>query len=192
MGENRPEELAELEMRARWALEHPEQLKPREAIEAYRPMLRLWHFPAFFDYTCWAVLKPAQHKMSGLSLVVRKVIWERTTDLRRFADPLEWLKQGHRAPPTIVVRDPRMPADQFTTLLAEVALAPVPAAGIKERWSLDGERFGFENLESGFLQVRLEWWCDGPDEWQAFTRCVARMRAALEQCFSAGDRYETR
>lgn len=191
MGENRPEELAELETRARWALEHPAQLVPREVIESLRPILRLWHYPAFFDYTCWVVLKPAQHNISDLSLVVRKVIWERITDLRRFADPLEWLKQGYRAPPTIIVHDARMPADQLTSLLAELALATVPVAGIEALWGLDGETFGFENLESGFLHARLEWWSDGPSEWQAFTRCVARLRAALEQCFSAGDRYES-
>jgi hypothetical protein len=186
MGESRPEELAELETRARWALEHPERLEPREVVEDVRPVVRLWHYPAFSDYACWAVFRPARRNMSDQSGIVRRVIWEWTHDLRRFADPLEWLKQGYRAPPTIVVRDARMPADQFAPLLAELALAPVPAAGIAAYWGLDSETFGFENVESGFLRVRLEWWCDGPEEWRAFTRCVAHLRGALEQCFSGG------
>jgi hypothetical protein len=183
MYENRPEELAELEERARWALEHPEQLAPREAVESAHLMLRLWQEPSFFDVTCWSIFKPAGRNRGDTGLIVRRVVWERTQDLSRFANPLEWLRQGYRAPPTIVVSDARMPADQFTRLLAALAQAPVPAAGIAARWVLDGERFGFENVESGFLRVRLEWWEDGPAEWETFTRCVARLRAALEQCF---------
>ncbi len=190
MRENRPEELAELEMRARWALEHPAQLEPRQAVEGFCPVLRLWHEPAFFDYSCWTMLRLAGQNVSNASLIIRKVIWERTHDLRRFADPLEWLRQGYRAAPTIVVRDVRMPADRFSSLLAELALVTVPVAGIEACRGLDGEMFGFEQMDSGFLHVRLEWWCDGPAEWQAFTRCIARMRAALEQCFS-GDVHET-
>ena len=144
MGENRPEELAELEVRARWALEHPEQLEPREAVEGVRMVLRLWHKLTFFDSTCWSVFRPVGRNREDASLMVRKVVWERTHDLRRFADPLEWLKQGYRAPPTIVVCDARMQSDQFTSLLAGLAQAPVSVASIKAPWGLDGEWFGLK------------------------------------------------
>src|SRR5579885_3258971 len=58
MIENRPEERAELETRARWALEHPEQREPRGVVEGFRPMLRLWHYPAFANDISWTVFAP--------------------------------------------------------------------------------------------------------------------------------------
>lgn len=66
-------------------------------------------------------------------------------------------------------------------MLADLAAAPVPVVGIEAWWGLDGETFGFENCASGFLQARLEWGCDGPDEWRPFTRCVARLREMLQR-----------
>ena len=186
MGENRPEELAELESRARWTLEHPEQLEPRQTVDHAHVVLRLWKHSSFSDYSSWSVLRPTGRNVDNQALAVRKVVWERATDLRRFNDPMEWLKQGYHAPPTIIVRDAAMLATPIDAMLAEVALVPVPVAGIAARMGLDGETFGFEQKESGFWGVRLEWWADGPEEWRAFTNDVARMRAAFEQCFSGG------
>ncbi|HEY7123557.1 MAG TPA: hypothetical protein VH540_06360 [Ktedonobacterales bacterium] len=184
MTENRPEELAELEARAHHALEHAEQLEPREVVSDFRPILRLWHYPAFFDHRSWTVFKPARRNINEAPLVIREVNWVRKHDLPYFLDPLERIKQGFRVLPTIEVRDARMPASDLSPLLAALAEAPVPVAGIEARWGLDGERFGFENCESGFLSARLEWWGDGPDDWSAFSQMVARLRDALQQCFS--------
>lgn len=89
MTEDRLEERAELEKLARWALEHPEQLEPREVIESFRPILRLWQYPSFFDYASWTIFQPARRNMIDVSLLIRRVVWERTYDLRRFSDPLE-------------------------------------------------------------------------------------------------------
>jgi hypothetical protein len=189
MKEDRLEERVELEERARWELEHPEQLEPRQAVEHAYQVLRLWYHPAFSDYVCGAVLRPRGRNANTSTLLIRRVVWKRTTDMQRFADPLEWLKQGYRVPPTITVDDAPLPADQFAALLAEVALAPVPLVGIAVPLGLDGETCGFEQMESPFLHVRLQWWCDGPEEWREFTRCIARMRAAFEQRF-AGDAHE--
>ncbi len=183
MGENRPEELAELEARAQHALEHAEQLEPREAVSDFCPMLRLWHYPAFFDHKSWTIFCPIGPNRGNGSVPIREVAWVRTHDLRRFADPLEWLKQGSRTSPTIHTRDARMPTRDIQLLLAELAKVPVPTVGIEVQWGLDGEVFGFEDCAPRFLHARLEWWGDGPEEWRAFTQTVARLRTALQQCF---------
>ena len=40
-GNNQPEDLAELQSRGFWALEHPAQVEPREAVDRLHQMLRL-------------------------------------------------------------------------------------------------------------------------------------------------------
>lgn len=179
---NRLEELAELEARARWALEHPEQLEPQGVVEDFRPMLRLWHYPAFANDFSWTIFTPSRRRDSGTALVIREVLWNKADDTQRFSNPLEWLRQGYRTSSAISTRDASLPARQLAPLFEELAQHPVPVAGIEALWGLDGERFGFENLKSGFLRIRLEWWCDGHEEWRPFTRCVTRLREMLQQC----------
>ncbi len=180
MIENRPEERAELETRARWALEHPEQREPRGVVEGFRPMLRLWHYPAFANDISWTVFAPVS-RGSETRFIVRKVFWNKVYDMRRFSHPLEWLEQGYRTLPAISTHDAFLPADQLAPFLEELAQYPVPVAGIEAPWGLDGAIFGFEHVASGILRVRLEWWSDGPVEWQPFTRYVARLREMLQQ-----------
>ncbi len=184
MTENRPEELAELTARAHHILEHAEQLEPREVMSNFCPLLRLWHYPTFFDHKSWTIFCPIRSKRGNGSVPIREVVWVRKHDLPYLLDPLERIRQGVRPFPTIEVRDARVPARELYLLLAALAEAPVPVGGIKARWGLDGEMFGFANCESDFLSVRLEWWGDGPDEWRIFTQAVARLRKALQQGFS--------
>ncbi len=182
-GENRPEELEELRSRAFQALEHPEQLEPREAVEQLRPLLRLWRYPSltFADHRSWTIFTTPRNHPGERMVLVREVTWDSPHDLSRFANPLEWLKQGHRAPPSLRVRDVKLAYSLLSPLLDDLAQLPVPVAGVKPLWGLDGERFGFEYSDSSFLRARLEWWCDGPAEWKAFTDSVARLRVLLRR-----------
>jgi len=183
MMENRPEEKAELEDRAFWILEHADQGEPRDPVYKYRPLFRLWYYTAFTLYRSWTVFDPLKGSGHGLALVVREVIWDRQHDMQRFMNPLEWLKQGFRAPPTISIRDAQLPAGQLVPFLEELARISLSLVGLKEAPSMvEGEQFGFQSYQS-WLHVELSWWGDGPDEWKAFTHCVARMREALQQCF---------
>ena len=183
-GENRPEELEELRSHAFQALEHPERLEPREAVEQLRPLLRLWRYPSltFSDHQSWTIFTPPRNQPDEQMALVRQVTWESPHDLSRFAHPLEWLKQGHRAPPSLSVCDAEIAYSLLSPLLDDLARISVPVAGVKPLWGLDGERFGFEyRAASSFLCAQLEWWCDGPKEWRAFIDCVARLRALLQK-----------
>ncbi len=55
--ERRPEEIAQLQARAREALEQLDQLEPRAPVQHLRQLLRLWHDPAFGNPTAWAVFE---------------------------------------------------------------------------------------------------------------------------------------
>lgn len=189
-GENRPEEKAELESRALWALEHPGQVEPREAVDRLQQMLRLWQYPAFDQYRAWAVFIPRREALvDETRVLVREVIWDRLHDLQRFANPLEWLRQGFRAPPLLHVRDAEVAYSRVSLLLDDLARQPVQVAGMQTLIGLDGETFGFEYCASFLIRARLEWWCDGPAEWKTFTDSVARLRDRLQQGVS-GEGHE--
>jgi hypothetical protein len=179
--ENRPEEFAELVARAHHALEHAEQLEPQETVSNVRLMLRHWRYHAFLDHRSWTVFRPARQYMSQGPFIVREVVWARAHDVRRFSDPLEWLRQGYRAPPTLTVRDASMPPSDIVPLLVKLADAPVPLAGVDLSWGVDATACGFENGEPCYFKVRLQWWGDGPAEWRTFTQAVARLRQTLQQ-----------
>lgn len=189
-GENRPEERAELESRAFWALEHLGQVEPREAVDRLQQMLRLWQYPAFDQYSAWAVFIPRREALvDETRVLIREVTWDRPHDLQRFANPLEWLKQGYRTPPLLHVQDVKIAYSRISALLGDLARLPVQVVAVQTLIGLDGEEFGFEYSASFLIRARLEWWCDGPTEWRAFIDCVARLRETLQQSVS-GEAYE--
>src|SRR5258707_13785909 len=112
--EHRPAERAALETRGRHALEEAAQHEPREAVRNLQPLLRLWHSAAFFAHTSWTVFDPPDQAHTRL---VRQGQWDRPHDMRRFSDPLEGVKQGFHAPPTVNVRDARVPDKTLRTHL---------------------------------------------------------------------------
>ena len=183
--ENRPEERAELESRAFWALEHPAQLEPCGVVDKLRMMLRLWRYPAFEQYRAWAIFAPGRGTLSAeTDVLVREVVWDSPHDLSRFANPLEWLKQGYRTPPSVYVRDAKIAYSQISALLENLARLPVPIAGVQTLIGIDGEGCGFEYCASFLIRARLEWWCDGPAEWRTFIDCVTRLRVLLQSLFN--------
>jgi hypothetical protein len=55
--ERRPEEMAELQVRAQQSLEQPELLEPHAQLQEMRQVLRLWHEPAFHNWSSWAIFE---------------------------------------------------------------------------------------------------------------------------------------
>src|SRR5258705_1543490 len=82
--ENRPAERETLESGGRRALEEAAQQEPQEVVRDLRPLLRLWHYPAFFAHTSWTVFGPIGNSHTRL---VRQVRWDRPHDMSRFSDP---------------------------------------------------------------------------------------------------------
>jgi hypothetical protein len=180
--ENRPEERAELEARGLHALEHPEPPEPREWGQRFAPIVRLWRYPAFGAYTAWTLFavtpRPGDREEPEV-VHIREVTWDRPYDMGRFADPLEGVRRGFRAPPTIRERDGELPEGEWRAWRDGMARVAIPLVGVEGVVGLDGETFGIETYD-GFNVFRLGWWCDGPREWWPFVRAVGRLREMME------------
>lgn len=174
--ENRPAEREALERHGRLALEDAARHEPQEAVRDLRPLIRLWHYPAFFAHTSWTVFEPLDEE--SRTRLVRQVRWDRPRDLLRFSDPLEGVKQGLHAPPSVSVRDVRVGDNVLRGYLHELSGLPIPVVGIETPIGLDGETFGLQ-LYGHFLAAQLQWWGEGPPAWSAFTSTIARLRTHL-------------
>jgi hypothetical protein len=172
--ENRRFEFDELCRRARVLLEGADRIEPQDPIRDLRPQFRLWHYPELSSHRSWTIFKsPLQNSQS----VVREVAWDFFADSAPLVDPLVALKQGFHTNPTVVVRDAKLPDDEFSRLFEQGRHLNIPLIGIGQGWGLDGVTSGIELF--GFDRVRLEWWCEGPEEWRALTDWVKKFRGFL-------------
>lgn len=180
MAENRPEAIAELCERALWALEHADQAEPTQVLLGYRSVLRLWHYPSFDQHMSLTQFEHVHD--SGRPMRVRAIIWDRPHDMARFADPLEGVRQGFHAPPTIIVRDAEIAREELDPIMRALNVARIPVTGVDVYFGLDGESYGI-----AVAGARLEWWEDGPRKWRTLTRTVARLREVLQRCSQGND-----
>ena len=169
----------------RW-LEHPKDLEPREPIRRYSSLWRLWHFPAFGRQTTWTILTPGRKAPVGAMPLAREVSWDRGLDHRRVFDPVEWPKSGFNAQPTLGVRDAELPAEHLQGLREAGARLAVPIVVAPHTVGVDGEFFGLETYEVSPF-VRVQWWNDGPAEWQHFIDWVASVRAFVTHRLDSRD-----
>src|SRR5262245_37055394 len=156
--ENRESEFYELRRRAIILLEGACRIEPQDPVRNLPPQFRLWHYPAFSAHKSWTIFKSRSQNSQS---VVREVTWDFPADSARLADPLVGLKQGFHTNPTVVVRDGKLPDDEFSSLIEQGRRLNIPLIGIEERVGLDGLSSGIELF--GFDRVRLEWWCEGPN-----------------------------
>jgi hypothetical protein len=184
MKENRPEALATLQDRAQWALEHPNLLEPQAQLREMHQQLRLWHDLAFGNPTTWAVFESragassSRRSQPSPQLAVREVTWDRQHDLQRFVDPLQGVREGFSAPPTILVQDGVIAREAVDSWLQDVRQVSIPVLGVAPAIGLDGESWGIE-VDRPFLLVRLQWWGDGPQVWIPFTQAVVHLQQLL-------------
>jgi hypothetical protein len=180
--EDRPEERRTLELRGLLALEYAAQHEPVEMIRELRPLLRLWNYPAFFPYTSWTVFDPPDASRNRL---VRQVQWDRPHDMLRFSDPLEGVRQGFHAPPSLRVNDAYIADGTLQQYLDELSRLPIAVVGIAAPLVLDGEVAGLQVYEH-FFGTQVQWSGDGPSTWSAFTAAVARLQSFLADQFIEG------
>jgi hypothetical protein len=135
------------------------------------PAIRIWHYPSFEQHYSWTIYKPAP--LEPLALYqLQEISWDRAQDYARMHNPLNGVRHAlHFAPvPTINVRmteisSGELARDEIDTRidsLSNLHLKPF----IQDRpWGLDGEPWGVELFAFGGMS-RLEWWCEGPQEWR--------------------------
>jgi hypothetical protein len=154
--EDRPEERRELLERGRYALKHPDETEPRGNLHRYSLFLRLWRYPSFEPWISWAIFEPGRYADDANALHVRQITWDQQCDLGRFADPMEWLRQGYRAPPTLRVADTAVSSELLKPYQDELARACIPLFPREDFITLDGEERGVETY--GFaVSARVVW-----------------------------------
>jgi hypothetical protein len=154
--ENRPEERNELVERARHALEHPGEVEPRGDLHRYSQFLRLWRYPAFGPWNSWTLFEPGRYADDPEAFRLRQITWDQRSDLGRFGDPMEWLRQGYRAPPTLDVVDATVSRVTLKPYLDGLAHVRIPLLQGERYVMLDGEERGVEAY--GFaVSARVVW-----------------------------------
>lgn len=174
--ENRPEERRILEERAMAVLEDSE-LTGGE----FR-RVRVWEYPAFADYFSWIVQDVDFGGSHPKTYTAQQIVWNRTHDLARFADPLEGVRQGFHSPPTIAIRTATRDANVMQPLLHELAAVSIPADVKRETIALDGIQMGVDVVDAG-QSLRVVWHDPRPDEWQPFIAVVGRLTDTLRGLF---------
>lgn len=178
-----------LEQAAIKALEDPTSLPPTDVFPPRSSTLRLWHYPAFESSTSWLIC----HASPPASLTfVRQVTWNHVADAERFFERLQTrperfidritrTKEGTFSRPTLLIHDFSLETPQYHPYLRELthhhlsSLLPLhPPFGV------DGETSGVE-FALGETSLRLQWWGEGPQEWQALIATVQRLRQLLLQ-----------
>jgi hypothetical protein len=178
-----------LEQAASKALEDPAALPPSPTFPVPRCFLRLWQYPAFAKYTAWFI---SHSSTTASQTPVRRVTWDQVPDKEqlahrlasapeRFVDRISRAKEGIAARPTLEIHDGFVETTLYQSYLTELSNQPLlhvfphhPPVG------LDGETAGVELSQFGSC-VRLEWWGDGPDEWNAVITSVQHLHQFLLQ-----------
>jgi hypothetical protein len=163
--EQRPEEFHETEQRAHRYLRDATAVPSAPPLNGHSLRLRLWHYPAFDACRSWSVFELRRRQEAAL-LVVRQITWDRPHDWQRLSDPFLGLKEGFHGHPKIELRDRPVNASDLADRLTAAKLIAVPIVGRYRGIYLDGEIFGYEERDGS---PKMEWCCEGPGEWRAFT-----------------------
>ncbi len=184
--DRRESEFAELEKRALWALEHSEEVEPRETIRHLWTQVRLWHYPANAAYKSWTVSVLMLPDRDESRPSVREVTWDRPSDWQRLRGSSSGPKEITFYEPALKVRDAYLPVKELKNLLEKIIDLDIRIAGVKEPLGFDSERFGLEGY--GPLHgIRLEWWQEGPEHWRELTAWAADMREFLKSFTDFGE-----
>src|SRR5262249_22863502 len=101
--EHREVEFAELEGKANEFLFKPQLVCQPQLADISMPRFITWHFPAFGNYRSWSVCLLRKRRGELSEQLAREVTWKRTSDARRFTEPLIGLAEGFRKWPTLEI-----------------------------------------------------------------------------------------
>src|SRR5579872_6502969 len=166
------EPWSQMEKRAFWALEHADELSPRDPILGRRSQLRLWEYSSQGPYRTWTVFL-AEGRGAGIGrALVREVVWNRSADRKRITSKTEQLRHRSKAAPSIRVRDAEVAGEELTPFLAEATrLSDALPAPLEK--DMSGDRFGIEGFGS-MAYLRVEWRDEGPPEWAKTVTWISR------------------
>ena len=175
MREQPQSEFAELQTKALHALEHVDA--PVSFRRSY-VALQLWEYPAFAKYISWTIFTDKDGNM-----VLKQMIWDRPDDTERFMDPIVGLKKGWHIEPTLTNSETSLDQSEIVRRITIANTIAIPLVGIKSTVRLDAVTYGLQ-IPASYNSFRLQWWCNGPEEWRELTTWAADMRTYLLEAFN--------
>ena len=174
-----------LEERALACLARPLEARARVDLDRAAVVVRIWQYPAFEPYRSWCLIRGVAARAERWLL--RQTTWERFADHERARDPLKQAAfMVDPAPaPSIAVQDAVVETDFATAFIERLGTLALPALVACQGLGIDGVENGIET-EGG--RVRLQWWCEGPPAWRAFTDGVEHLRVDLDAVVLAAQR----
>lgn len=177
MIEKRQDDFRVLQSRGIQILEDPYSLPEQQLLKGHSLAFRLWHYPALHGWTSWLVYLSSQDEKSESPCSIRKVHWDRTFDSRRMGLPLEGFKHGFSTKPTVTLWQCTISDPNFVSLLEGYGQLSIPLQ-VETFLALDGEGYGVETF--GVHQIKVSWWCSGPDEWRSLITWAENVRSAVQ------------
>lgn len=169
-----------IEREALWALEHPEEMAPREAVEGRQRLLRLWSYPARGTPKAWTLFLAAGEGLDDQRPLVREVAWSKQSDTRRSSSPLRKLKR-HPRPwpgPTLQVRDAEAFLADLRPFLVWAGRAGFQGSPPPDV-TADGDAQGIEGF-GPLTHLRIEWRGQASPDLEEPVYWIDRLRRLLE------------
>lgn len=176
-----------LSRRARWRLEHSEEIMSRGSVAGLTPCLRLWQYRARGAHLSWTVFMETARSEGNRRPVVREIRWERRGDEARLRKCTPGLRRGIRLDPTCRIRDADVAESKVREHLNTAATLMDRHPPSHELLLEEEDRFGVEGF-GRLAYLRHEW--TKADDAGAFPVIpwVHRLRRMLLRCLSERER----
>lgn len=185
--EHREKEMQLLREKAESFLQQPIRLLPTVLRTDYLAILRLWHSPSFLANKSWFIYQPAGGGRARYKPAVVEICWDAPSDANRMMiNPLEGLKSGFRPDPTLTMRFAPFELGEYSALLNRRNAMSVALSAKHDLVGCDGEVWGFENFDY-FQSSRLQWWGDGPRDWQPLVKAFHDFLDAAQEAVKTRD-----
>jgi hypothetical protein len=148
--------------------------------------MRIWHDPMGVGCLEEPSTLTVFHDFSEKQPIVRKAIWQSSSDLKRLWDPPDDRDMPNIIQPTFTVTDAALSAKKLQAILDSARDLSVPIIRLTYSDSVasDVGSMGFEffTLNQPKAIVSLEWSWDSPKEWAPAIEFAGRLQHFLESC----------
>lgn len=137
--------------------------------------LRLWRWPSFEPWETWVFVNRYDGRTGESRTIVRRLRWRNDLDGSRLQSPMEGLKLGFHATPTIEVEETELDRGDWARPRRELEGVGLATLALSKVVAIDGTRFGVSIPN----RLRLEW-TSTPDGWEHLVRWVDSTQAWLD------------
>jgi hypothetical protein len=179
--ENRQSEWNQVQVLASQYLENPSMIPTAADLSKCWRLLRLWVLPSFEEHTSWHIFRCGRPGKE--TFLVRRVTWDQKSDASRLlSNPMQGLREGFYASPTIEVRDRSIDPRIFNEHMDSLKKINIPLGAGLGAGGIDGTTCGVE-ISPG--RVLIEWWSRYAPEWQPLVSWSDHLRAWLNTVCAA-------